>query len=153
MWFGPDHPWNSSTPLPRTDREPATNQRAELYAIIEAMLILERNEVSEETPVTIYTDSTYSKNCITKWRHVWQRNGWMTYKREPVKNSDLIRTACRLYDARQPRLTIEWVKGHTGKMDGNSEADRLATLAAAAARDWGFGSTSCLPFAREGTKT
>ena len=40
-------------------------------------------------PVRLYTDSTYVLNGITKWLPGWQRNGWKTAAKQPVKNVDL----------------------------------------------------------------
>ncbi|MEZ4833520.1 MAG: RNase H family protein [Caldilineaceae bacterium] len=37
----------------------------------------------------LFTDSNYLRNGITKWVHGWQRNGWRTASKQPVKNQDL----------------------------------------------------------------
>jgi len=68
---------------------------------------------------------------LTKWLKGWQRNGWMTASRQPVKNADLWR---ELIAAAEPhRIDWVWVKGHAGHPD-NERADRLASDAALAAR-------------------
>ncbi|MCH9730544.1 MAG: ribonuclease HI, partial [Actinomycetia bacterium] len=74
--------------------------------------------------VHLYTDSTYVRNGITKWVHGWERNGWRTATKQPVKNVDLWK---RLQDA-CARHQVErlWVKGHSGVAD-NELADELAT--------------------------
>jgi ribonuclease HI len=41
--------------------------------------------------VTLYTDSKYLLNGITKWIKDWQLNGCMTAARKPVKDDDLWR--------------------------------------------------------------
>ena len=95
-----------------------TNNRMELMAAIRALESLKR-------PVTvhIHTDSTYVRNGITKWVHGWQRNGWRTTTKAPVKNVDLwqrLAAATELH-----KVQWFWVKGHAGHPD-NERADRLA---------------------------
>ena len=104
-----------------------TNNRMELTAPIQALTSLNRRST-----VVLRTDSTYVRNGITKWVHGWQRNGWMTKAKEPVKNEDLWRelvNACAAHD-----VEWQWVKGHAGDPD-NEIADELATSAARDLRD------------------
>lgn len=96
-----------------------TNNRMELTAPIMAMETLNRPSV-----VHIYTDSTYVRNGITTWVAGWQRNGWRTAAKQPVKNVDLwqrLSAACA-----QHQVEWFWVKGHAGVAD-NELADELAT--------------------------
>ena len=98
--------------------EPTTNNRMELTAPIEALEALTRASV-----VHLYTDSTYVRSGITSWVHSWQRNGWRTSAKQPVKNDDLWRrlvAACARHE-----IEWHWVKGHNGD-EGNERADRLA---------------------------
>src|SRR5215831_3891956 len=106
--------------------EPSTtNNRMELTAAISALEALTR-----PVKVTLYTDSTYLLNGITKWLPGWQRNGWRTAGRQPVKNVDLWQ---RLAEAMAPhQVTWRWVKGHHGD-PGNERADELARLGIAEA--------------------
>jgi ribonuclease HI len=100
------------------DADTTTNNRMELTAPIEALETLTRPSV-----VHLYTDSTYVRNGITSWVTSWQRNGWRTSAKQPVKNEDLWR---RLVDAcARHRVEWHWVKGHNGD-EGNERADRLA---------------------------
>jgi ribonuclease HI len=95
-----------------------TNNRMELMAAIQALEALTRPE-----KVSLYTDSTYLLNGITKWMAGWQRNGWLTAARKPVKNEDLWR---RLAEAMsRHEVNWLWVKGHAGD-PGNERADELA---------------------------
>jgi ribonuclease HI len=95
-----------------------TNNRMEMMAAIRALESLKH-------PVTahIHTDSTYLRNGITKWVHSWQRNGWQTAARTPVKNVELWQ---RLVAATE-RHDVQWfwVRGHSGH-PGNERADGLA---------------------------
>lgn len=86
-----------------------TNNIAELVAIYEALTWW----VTEygTTPVTVYTDSMYSINSITKWAQKWEKNGWITTDNKPVKNKELIisiRALC------SQNVHFEHVKGHSG---------------------------------------
>ena len=95
-----------------------TNNRMELMAAIQALEALQR-----PTAVTLYTDSKYLLDGITKWIQGWQRNGWKTAAKKPVKNDDLWR---RLTVAMKPHeISWKWVKGHAGD-PGNERADELA---------------------------
>ncbi len=99
--------------------EVTTNNRMELTAPIMALEALTR-------PVTVHlhTDSTYVRSGITQWVVGWQRNGWRTASKQPVKNVDLwqrLKAACEGHD-----VEWFWVKGHAGVPD-NELADQLAT--------------------------
>jgi len=96
-----------------------TNNRMELTAPIMALEVLKRPVV-----VHLYTDSTYVRSGITKWVLGWERNGWLTSAKQPVKNVDLwqrLQAACSRHD-----VQWHWVKGHSGVAD-NELADQLAT--------------------------
>ena len=95
-----------------------TNNRMELMAAIQALEALQR-----PAKVDLHTDSKYLLDGITKWIEGWQRNGWKTSAKKPVKNDDLWR---RLSEAmNRHEVTWLWVKGHAGDPD-NERADELA---------------------------
>lgn len=95
-----------------------TNNRMELMAAIAALEALKG-----PTEVELHTDSTYVKDGITKWIRNWERNGWKTAAKKPVKNVDLWQ---RLQDAMKPHeISWHWVKGHAGHPE-NERADELA---------------------------
>ncbi len=100
-----------------------TNNRMELLAAIEALAALKR-----PCQVVLTTDSNYVRDGITKWVHGWQRNGWKTADRKPVKNGELWQA---LLEASRPhRVDWRWVRGHNGHPE-NERADELACAAAA----------------------
>ncbi len=105
---------------------PTTNNRMELLAAIRSLQALKR-----PCEVTLYTDSTYVRDGISKWIHGWQRNGWRTADKKPVKNADLWQELLQAASTHQVRW--QWVKGHAGHAD-NERADRLASAAANAQR-------------------
>lgn len=99
--------------------DPATtNNRMELMAAIQALEALKR-----PTSVTLYTDSKYVYEGITKWVRGWQRNGWKTSAKQPVKNVDLWQRLATAAD--HHKVEWKWVKGHAGD-PGNEKADELA---------------------------
>jgi ribonuclease HI len=107
--------------------EPTTNNRMELTAAIRALEHLTRPSV-----VRLHTDSTYVRSGIMSWLPGWQRNGWRTAEKKPVKNADLWQRLA----AAVTRHEVEWlwVKGHAGD-PGNERADALANRGMAEARD------------------
>jgi len=102
-----------------------TNNRMELTAVISALEALNR-----PVQVTLYTDSTYVLNGVTKWLPGWQRNGWLTAGKKPVKNVDLWQRLAAAMARHE--VTWQWVKGHNGD-PGNERADELARLGIAEA--------------------
>ena len=104
-----------------------TNNRMEMMAAIQALESLTR-----PSTVRIHTDSTYLRNGVTSWVAGWQRNGWLTKARTPVKNADLWQ---RLTAAVEPhQVEWLWVKGHAGD-PGNERADTLAGIGLTEARN------------------
>ena len=99
-----------------------TNNRMELMAAIRALEALKR-----PCDVILHTDSIYVRDGISKWIHGWQRNGWRTADRKPVKNEELWRALLEV--AAPHRIDWRWVKGHSGHPE-NDRADRLACDAA-----------------------
>ena len=107
---------------------PATNQRAELKALLESLRWAASHP---EFPITIYTDSMYAINCTSKWGPGWKRKGWKRDSGEPLLNLDLIKP---LVDLWKPRWNLQHVRGHqTGAgpfVYGNNWVDRAAVVAA-----------------------
>lgn len=99
-----------------------TNNRMELTAAIRGLDALTR-----PCHVTLVTDSIYVRDGITRWVHGWQRNGWRTSDKKPVKNAELWQQLVKA--AARHRIDWVWVKGHAGDKD-NERADRLASDAA-----------------------
>ncbi len=59
-----------------------TNNRMEMQAAIAALKFL--RESGQKEPVTLYTDSEYLKNGITKWIQGWKKKNWITSTGKPV---------------------------------------------------------------------
>ena len=96
-----------------------TNNRMELTASIEGL-----TQVEVGSDVTVYSDSSYVINGITKWIHGWQKNDWRTKTKDEVLNKDLW---LKLYNETTNR-TVHWkyVGGHIGIV-GNERCDQIAT--------------------------
>ena len=98
-----------------------TNNRMEMLAAVEGLKAL-----TSPCTVSLTTDSQYLRQGITQWVSKWQRNGWKTADKKPVKNKDLWQTLMALVS--QHDVSWHWVKGHAGHRE-NELADKLATEA------------------------
>lgn len=110
-------------------RGDATNQRAELTALLEAILWA-RSAFPGRT-IHIYSDSQYSINCTSVWGPGWKRKGWKRATGGPIQNLDLIQ---QLVEVWTPLWPLHHVRGHqTGfgpEAHGNNWVDRAAVAAA-----------------------
>ena len=98
-----------------------TNNRMELMAPIMAL-----KKIKTNSEVVIYTDSKYVKNGITEWIKNWEKNGWKSANKKPVKNKDLWIKLDNL--CKDNKIIWKWVKGHSSNKYNNL-ADELATKA------------------------
>ena len=96
-----------------------TNNRMELTAVISALAALKTS-----CDISLYTDSKYVMDGITRWLPNWKKNGWKTSnKKSPVKNVDLWQRLDELAGGHEIRWI--WVKGHAGHAE-NERVDELA---------------------------
>lgn len=102
-----------------------TNNRMEMIAAIKAL-----NALTEPCDVTLYTDSRYVIDGITKWVHGWKKKGWINSSKQPVRNADLWHDLIEA--AARHQIQWEWVRGHNGHVE-NERVDKLASDAASAA--------------------
>lgn len=114
--------------------EPNTNNKAEIYAIIKGLFLLENNYTLNNNFVkdklTIYSDSAYTINGITNWINGWRANGWINSKKEPVKNKELWQELDNAIEYFKNYFDIEFVKvkGHSDNI-WNNKCDELANYA------------------------
>lgn len=89
-------------------------------AVIAGLQTIKKNDL----PVTIYSDSQYVVNAISKgWLNTWMKTNFKGGK----KNPDLWRL---YYEVSRPfKITMVWVKGHADN-PYNNRCDELATSAA-----------------------
>lgn len=98
-----------------------TNNRMELLAVISALECLK-----EACTVEVCTDSQYIANAFAKgWLENWQKNGWKTSAKKPVKNKELWERL--LVQSQRHQLSWKWVKGHSGHPE-NERCDELAVI-------------------------
>ena len=130
VFFGEGDPRNLAEPY----RDRPTNNRAELFAIIKAIEIIEP-QLKLGKKVIIYTDSEYSLKTYTVYAQKWKIKNWKKSDGSPVKNLELVKRGHELYSTYSKTLSLKKVKAHTGASDpmsvGNDWADRLANIGAA----------------------
>lgn len=100
-----------------------TNNRMEMMAAIVGL-----QSLKEPCVVTLYSDSQYVVNAITKgWAKKWKANGWKRNKTDKAVNPDLWEQLLQLCD--RHKVTFCWVRGHSGNIE-NECCDQLAVAAA-----------------------
>lgn len=126
-WFPENREWSFAIKMPENELQ--TNQRAEMKAIHDAVKKIDEMTCISETSLLIYTDSMYSKNCLTTWLPNWKKNKWKTAEGHDVKHRDLIEPTVELLQ-KCKEYTITYIKAHTGKDDdlskNNDIVDKMA---------------------------
>ncbi|WP_427162772.1 ribonuclease HI [Aliinostoc sp. HNIBRCY26] len=97
-----------------------TNNKMEMQAAIAALQFLQAS--GQTQPITLYTDSEYLINCVTKWVKGWKRKGWKKADGNPVQNQDLLET---LDGLNTKQVNWHHVRGHSGNV-GNERCDVIA---------------------------
>ena len=95
-----------------------TNNQMELLATIKAI-----QKFKKKSEISIFTDSTYVRDGITIWIKQWEKNGWKTASRKPVKNKNLWKKLKNL--SSKHSIKWIWVKGHA-QDKYNNLVDELA---------------------------
>jgi len=99
--------------------EEATNNRAELLAVINGL-----KQFKKDSKVEVISDSAYIVNCfLQKWYEKWRKNGWYASS-GPVKNKGLWIELLTL--VAEFRIPITWthIRGHNGDK-WNEYVDKL----------------------------
>ena len=105
--------------------EEGSNNIGELKSMLACLKIIENEEPFS---ATIYADSMYVINSITKWAKNWISNGWKKANNKPVENKDIIKEIYELYLKVEHIIEIRHVRAHIGEL-GNELADRMSILA------------------------
>ena len=125
IYFGDQDKRNKAEPY--IDEE-ITNNRAELFAILETLNILEK-EIKEKKIINIFTDSEYSLKSVTEWYKKWEKEKWKDKNGNIRKNIDYIIPISSVLENNR-NINIKHIYSHTGKKDfmsvGNEKADNLA---------------------------
>lgn len=139
VFYGNGDKRNAAVPMSNADNMPRTNQRAELRALLHAIINIV-NELNHNVPTRgyhIHTDSKYVIRASGVWAKKWKSNGWRTTNGSVVANQDLIKRILqylkhinkKLANYGFPPVRIEYVPGHSGDY-GNEMADQLANQGA-----------------------
>ena len=88
--------------------------------------LVEANTLGKDK-VTIYSDSKYAIDSLTKWSLKWIKNNWKTSNGKHVIHEYQFKKILKLSD----KIKVEYVhvRGHKGNQ-GNEIADELATKGA-----------------------
>jgi ribonuclease HI len=120
--------WKGKTEEISGGEQDTTNLRMEVTAACVSLETIDEGHI-----VTVYSDSSYLVNCMSRgWYKKWRENGWLNHRKEPVANRDLWE---RLLKATQRHQELRWrkVKGHSksggSHKTGNDRADELAVAA------------------------
>ncbi|MBW4616665.1 MAG: ribonuclease HI [Desmonostoc vinosum HA7617-LM4] len=97
-----------------------TNNKMEMQAAIAGLQFLQAS--AQTQPITLYTDSEYLINSVTKWIKGWKKKGWKKADGKPVQNQDLLEI---LDELNTPQIKWQYVRGHSGNI-GNERCDVIA---------------------------
>jgi ribonuclease HI len=102
-----------------------TNNQMEILAAIRALEFVQKQKLAV-SKITVYTDSSYLINAITKWIFGWIKNNWVTLEGDSVKNKEYFHELLGLVKNLEP-AKIDWryVPGHRGVV-GNERVDQIA---------------------------
>lgn len=101
--------------------ENTTNNICELLGLIYGIDSALFRYPNEE--LVVYSDSAYCVSGYNEWIYNWQKNGWLTAKKEEVKNRELWEKLVSFTNNKQ--IKVVKVKGHAGNKF-NNHVDRLA---------------------------
>ena len=106
--------------------EPITNNRAELYAILKAIIITniidnkrKLGNFSRINKLTIYSDSEYSVKTYNEWL-----SKWLKTKKEYM-NADIIDETMEHMKNASFKIVLVHIRAHTGKNDPHSLANEI----------------------------
>lgn len=123
IFFGINNKKNISKVLYDTNLK-HTNNRAELYAIIEAYNII-KEDLNNNIKICIFTDSEYCIKCATSYGEKCKSNNW----EKNIPNKELVKEIYNIY-SNNPNLLFKHIRAHTSKKDihsiGNAYADKFA---------------------------
>ncbi|KAH8115008.1 ribonuclease H-like domain-containing protein, partial [Phellopilus nigrolimitatus] len=110
VYWGPGSPKNWLGRVPGTQ----TNNRAELYAILNALSCAPAHKTLQ-----IHSDSQLAINSLHHWAPKHASMGWA------CANGDILDNAAQLIKQRTAPLHLRWVKGHAQNKH-NIAVDRMA---------------------------
>lgn len=106
-----------------TNLGPGTNNEAEISGALLGFSFLKAIS-SQPKEIRWVCDSEYALKSGTEYIHAWQRNGWRTAAKSPVKNQGLWRAFLTLTE--RDKIIAEHVRGHSGHPE-NEACDAIST--------------------------
>ena len=97
-----------------------TNNKMEMQAAIAALEFF--RQMPQTKPITLYTDSEYLINSVTKWMAGWKKRGWKKSNGKPLQNLELLLSLDQLNNQ---LVNWQYVRGHSGNV-GNERCDVIA---------------------------
>ena len=120
------HGWDMYGALSSGDSH--TNQKAELTAVIRALQLVRRRNISC-AKISIFTDSNYAVQGLNDWiPRLWRSNGYRNAKNRPVVNADLFKSLDEEVSLSRNR-DIPVTLSHVPREE-NKKADALSKLGA-----------------------
>lgn len=114
------------TSVTKGNKYKTTNNEMELTAVYMALVKAFKSKAKK---VTVYCDSAYVVNAITKgWLLNWYKNGWKTKEDKPIKNKQIWEKMFKLVYEKKIVINMVHIKGHNGD-PLNELADRSAVEA------------------------
>jgi len=95
----------------------ATNNEGEIFAGLVGFALM-RNLVPERTAVTWVSDSEYTLKSACEYINNWQKNGWRTASKQPVKNQGLWRAYLKL--SKPFVIDPSHTRGHSGHAENEA---------------------------------
>ncbi len=102
-----------------------TNNRMELVGAISALENISKKNI-DISEISIYTDSRYVINGITKWIFGWKKRSWKTLQKDDVVNRDLWEKLDLFTQKFIGKIKWNYVGGHIG-IAGNERVDEIAS--------------------------
>ncbi len=102
----------------------ATNNESEIFGGLAGLGIISSAN-PQGVDVTWFSDSEYTLKSGTQYILNWQKNGWRTSQRQPVKNLGMWKAYLHL--TKKLEIQPEHVRGHSGHPE-NEECDQICTL-------------------------
>lgn len=106
--------------------EPITNNRAELYAILKAIILtrkVDNQRILTKTirikKLTIYSDSEYCVKTFNEWLPKWLKNN------KEYMNQDIINEIMEHINNAPFKIVFIHIRAHTGKNDTHSLANNI----------------------------
>ena len=105
-----------------------TSTRCEILAVNTALTIY--NDKFRGIPCTIYTDSLFIVDSLYRYFPIWRNNGWKKTDGTPVKNQDIMKPMCEVFDANKHNVSVKHIKAHTLNQDKHSHNNAVVDILA-----------------------